>query len=156
MHGVDRHSREITAPDKLTLISCVSRKAGHPAAAAELYTSAWFRKARAYVESRGEPWMILSAEHGLLDPATVIAPYETTLNTMPVKLRREWALGVLEELVVVLAPGACVVFLAGKRYRELLRPALEERGHVVEVPMAGLAIGQQMQWLNRQMEKQDG
>jgi hypothetical protein len=36
------------------------------------------------------------------------------------------------------------------------QPLLEERGHNVEVLMAGLAIGQQMQWLNRQLEKDDG
>ena len=45
-----------------------------PAKAKDLYTSDWFRKARAYVEHRGGPWFILSAEHGLVDPETVIGP----------------------------------------------------------------------------------
>ena len=53
---------------------------------------AWFRKARACVESTGCPWGILSAEYGLLHPDEEIRPYEKTLNAMPVAEKR--ALGV--------------------------------------------------------------
>lgn len=57
------------------LVACTKTKAAGPRAAKDLYTSPWFRKARRYVESRPGCWFILSAEHGLLDPETVIAPY---------------------------------------------------------------------------------
>lgn len=46
--------------------------------------------------------------------------------------------------------GKCVVvFLAGQRYREFLADHLKSRGIVVEVPMEGLRIGQQLSWLGR-------
>jgi len=40
-----------------------------------------------------------------------------------------------------------VVFLAGLRYREFLVKPLQDRGVEVEVPMEGLQIGKQLQWL---------
>ena len=55
-----------------------------PVAAMDLYTSNWFRKARACVEETGCPWRILSAEYGLVHPEEEIGPYEKTLNKMRV------------------------------------------------------------------------
>ena len=40
-----------------------------------------------------------------------------------------------------------VVMLAGKRYREFLMDYLMRRADGVDVPMAGLSIGRQLQWL---------
>lgn len=39
-----------------------------PAPAADLYTSDWFRKARAYAERYADTWFVLSALHGVLAP----------------------------------------------------------------------------------------
>ena len=61
--------------EKLCLLSCVSSKANQPLPACDLYTSALFIKARAYAQSLGCPWFILSAEHGLVHPDKVIALY---------------------------------------------------------------------------------
>jgi hypothetical protein len=47
-----------------------------------LVQSDLFCKARRFAEASGCPWFILSAEHGLVAPGQVIAPYERTLNTM--------------------------------------------------------------------------
>ena len=85
----------------LYLVSCVGQKLSVPAPAADLYTSAWFRKARSYVAESGEPWFILSAKYGLVHPDKVIEPYDVTLNTMPVADRREWARSVLGDLEFV-------------------------------------------------------
>src|SRR6266508_6085183 len=63
---------------KLYLVSCVSEKRSAPSAARDLYVSSLFRKARAFVEAQHAPWFILSAEHGLVHPDTVIAPYDRT------------------------------------------------------------------------------
>ena len=41
-------------------VACVARKGLYRAPAQELYTSARFRKARAYVLQSGAPWCILS------------------------------------------------------------------------------------------------
>jgi hypothetical protein len=73
------------------LVSCVSEKCPGPAPAKELYISNWFRNSRRYVEGTDCPWFILSAEYGLVSPDQIIAPYEKTLNTMPINERRRWA-----------------------------------------------------------------
>ncbi len=131
------------------LVSCVSRKAATASPARDLYRSPWFRKARAYVEARGDRWWILSAEHGLVGPDELIAPYEKTLNRMPIADRRRWAQGVYSRLVEELHPGEEVVFLAGARYREHLEARLVGDGFRVVVPMRRLGIGQQLSWLGK-------
>ena len=131
------------------LVSCVSKKLEECVPAKCLYTSPWFLKARACVESTGRPWYILSAKHGLVCPDQRIAPYDETLNKMPAKKRSLWALDVLDELVPRIQEGATVVFLAGERYRKCLVPALQQKGIRVEVPMKGKKIGEQLQWLGR-------
>jgi hypothetical protein len=130
----------------LALISCVSRKRTSLCAARDLYTSDWFKKARAYVEARQYPWQILSARHCLLDPDKVIGPYEQTLNTMGIAARRAWAERVLAALVPRLANVDRIVILAGDRYRAFLVPRIQEMGIEVEIPLLGLGIGQQLKW----------
>jgi len=44
---------------QLYLVSCVAKKAPAPATAADLYRSAWFLKARSFVERRGARWLEL-------------------------------------------------------------------------------------------------
>jgi hypothetical protein len=131
------------------LVSCVVRKRERECAARDLYISDWFRKARRYAEASGRPWFILSAEHGLVGPDQVIAPYERTLNTMRVAARRAWAKRVAGQLAGATADLSRVVFLAGARYREFLAEHLAGRGIEVTVPMEGLRIGEQLSWLDR-------
>lgn len=135
------------------LVACTKTKAAGPCAAKDLYTSPWFRKARRYVEARPGCWFILSAEHGLLDPETVIAPYETTLKRMDRSQRVAWAQRVHRQLLARrLLPGflAKIVILAGRDYREHLEHWLtlggrDPRG--VEVPLRSLGLGRQLAWL---------
>lgn len=137
------------------LVACTKTKARGPCAAKDLYTSPWFRKARRYVEARPGRWFILSAEHGLLDPERVIAPYETTLKRMDRSQRVAWAQRVHRQLLVRrLLPGflAKIVILAGLDYREHLEHWLtlggrDQRG--VEVPLRGLGLGRQLAWLTQ-------
>ncbi len=97
------------------------------------------------------PWFILSAEHGLVDPDAVIAPYEKTLNTMSSPARREWADRVFSQLCGAAPDARSVTFLAGARYRAFLAERLRATGITVEVPMEGLRIGEQLSWLARQV-----
>jgi hypothetical protein len=129
------------------LVSCVSRKRSIRSPARNLYVSDWFVKARAFVESRGGPWYILSAEHGLVAPNRLISPYERTLNTMKVGERRAWAKMVTAQLDAEGVQAERIVVLAGRRYREFLMPALSSMATSVEVPMEGLGIGEQLAWL---------
>ena len=129
------------------LVSCVSKKRTQSAPAGELYVSEWFRKARAYVQAQGAQWLILSAEYGLLAPETVVAPYEKTLNRMSVNERKAWATRVIGQMDALLPPTDRVVLLAGARYREFLIDYLKKRASMVELPMEGLKIGEQLRWL---------
>ena len=119
------------------------------ARADELYTSPWFSKARAYVTNLGAPWCVLSAKHGLLDPGTVIEPYEQTLNAMPIAGRKVWASRVLRHLQQLVAKGDDLVVLAGERYREFLIGPLSARGVRVHVPMNRMGLGEQLRWLDQ-------
>ena len=133
------------------LLSCVGQKQAAPIHARDLYTSTWFCKARTYADETGQPWFILSAQYGLVHPDEMIAPYDLTLNSMPVADRRRWASRVLTQLEQHLNGIRSVTFLAGRRYREFLEPSLRSRGLVVSIPMEGLRIGEQLSWLTREI-----
>ena len=133
------------------LLSCVGQKRSTHAPARDLYTSPWFHKARTYADRTGRPWFVLSAKYGLVHPDEVIAPYELTLNAMPVAHRRRWASAVLIQLEPHLNGIGTVVFLAGQRYREFLEPSLRSRGLSVSIPMGGLRIGEQLKWLTKEL-----
>ena len=137
-------------PDPLRtvyLLSCVSRKRSTPSQARDLYTSDWFVKARDYVESTRSPWFILSAEHGLVPPGRILAPYERTLNAMRKLERQAWAARVNSQMETSLPAADRIVVLAGVRYREFLMDYLRQRAETVEVPMEGLGIGRQLHYL---------
>lgn len=141
----------MTDQPPITLIACVKGKAPHPCAAREMYQSTWFKKAKAYAEGfYPQRWYILSAQYGLLHPDTPIEPYELTLNAMSAKDRSQWSLKVKGQITETIPP-CKLVFLAGKRYREHLCLWLPIQGYEVEVPMQGLAIGFQQQWLGQQV-----
>ncbi len=135
------------------LISCVSKKRPSAAEAKDLYDSALFAKSRKFVEQRCDSWFILSAKYGLVEPADVIEPYEETLNTKSRRERVEWADRVWTVLRHRLRPDDHLTILAGERYRESLVPLMTEYGCQVNVPMQGLGIGRQLQWLSYQIEQ---
>jgi len=135
------------ADSSIYLVSCVAKKLARPSAARDLYISDWFLKARRFVEATGRPWFILSAEHGLLSPDQIIAPYERTLNKMAVADRRAWADRTHRQLQAQVPTLETATIFAGQRYRGYLVPNLVNHGVVITVPMAGLAIGQQLSWL---------
>jgi cytoplasmic iron level regulating protein YaaA (DUF328/UPF0246 family) len=135
---------------RIALVSCVKSKQSKPAPAKDLYTSTLFRSLRRYAEAHADAWYILSAEHGLVEPNEVLAPYEKTLNKARQDERRNWATKVQTQLRRILPPGAEVIMLAGERYRENLVPFLEAGGHHVAVPLKGMLFGRQLQYLREQ------
>ena len=143
-----RRLRSMSADKQLTcyLVSCVGRKQGRPLPAKDLYASDWFRKARSYVVSTACPWFILSAEHGLLHPDTVTAPYEKTLNRMAIRERQAWAGAVKAQMDRELIGCKKIVVFAGARYREFLMDYLLRSFEQVSVPLEGLPIGMQLAW----------
>jgi hypothetical protein len=75
---------------RVALVSCVKSKRKTAAPACELYISPLFHGLRRYAEANAHAWYILSAEHGLLLPSDIVAPYEKTLLRMPRLERDAW------------------------------------------------------------------
>lgn len=75
---------------QLFVVACGAAKRDHPAPARDLYTGDHFRYVLTGVEREADATLqalgihprvlILSAEHGLVDPDTVLAPYERTMT----------------------------------------------------------------------------
>jgi hypothetical protein len=123
-------------------IACCGSKLDHAAPAGDIYTSDLFKKAKAWAQRFGARWFILSAKHGLLDPSTVIEPYDETLNTKTAAELAAWNALVIEH---VGAMRGRLVVLAGAKYRGWCA------GVDHETPMAGMGIGQQKAWLKAQV-----
>lgn len=121
--------------------------------ARDLYNSQLFKLARRYVEMSREPWYILSAKFGLLDPAQLVAPYDESLKHKGSAERADWGRKVEPQLRGQLLRSVELVMLAGRAYRDPLQHLLEAQGHIVTVPMEGMAIGKQLQFLTRHLSK---
>lgn len=132
---------------RIALVSCVKSKKSVSAPAGQLYTSPLFRSLVQYAEAHADQWFILSAEHGLLHPEEVVAPYERTLNRMANAERLAWAERVQRQLLQTLPRRSEIIVLAGERYREHLIPFLEAHGFTVSIPLQGLPFGKQLQRL---------
>jgi len=134
----------------VVLISCVSQKLNHKSKAKNLYISTLFKKNMAYTEKlQPAKAYILSAKYGLLELDDEIEPYDLTLNTMGAKQKKIWAKNVLEQLQKAEdVKNTNFIFLAGVNYRKNL---VEHMPHY-DVPMAGLKIGKQLQFLTRQLK----
>ena len=133
---------------RICLIACVSLKDTRKMRAGDIYLSPLFKKAREFA-SNFDRWYILSAKYGLISPDMVIEPYEKTLNKMSREDRRKWAENVFGELKKHTKAVDEITFLAGLRYRQDLTPLLLKRGNKICVPMEGMGIGKQLQWLTK-------
>lgn len=128
------------------LVACSAGKLPAEAPAADLYTGQLFRKARTYVQRECNTWLILSALHGVLGPAELVAPYSMYLLAQPAAYRAQWRRRVAEQLDDLLIPGTRVVCLASAPYRTWIDDLPQV---TVEAPLAGLGIGDQLGWLTR-------
>lgn len=136
---------------KIIMISCVSKKLPHLAKAQDLYVSPLFRLNLQFARKlQPDAIYILSAKYGLLDLEAEIAPYDLTLNDMATRQVKAWADQVLEQIKrrADLSRDH-FVFLAGLRYRKFLVPQLAS----YEVPMQGLSIGRQLQFLSERVHE---
>jgi len=134
---------------RIGLVGCVKEKAGGPRPAKDLYVSTLFSGRRSFVEHTCEQWWILSAEHGLVHPDDVLAPYDVTLKAMGQSARREWSSRVMAAIDERVRPVAGDVFEihAGAEYRNFgLIDGLRARGCAVENPTEGMGIGKQLQF----------
>lgn len=132
----------------VVLVGCVKTKLDRPAPARELYVSALFRRQRAYAEAVGVRWFVLSAQHGLVDPDTVLEPYDLRLSQTPSAYRAEWGRRVVAQLEAATGSitGKVVEIHAGAAYVSAVRERLQARGADVVEPLAGLPLGARLAW----------
>ena len=132
---------------KVVLISCVSKKLNHKSKAQDLYVSPLFKKNLQYAKTLdADNIFILSAKYGLLRIDDEIEPYDQTLNKMCSNEIKEWANNVLNQLKKTTdLENDEFVFLAGNNYRKFLLPHIKH----YNIPMQGLSIGKQLQWLTK-------
>jgi len=142
----------VGSPDdgrRLIILGCVAEKLSHPAPARDLYVSPLWEKRRRYAEASGMPWVILSAEYGLVLPEQVIAPYDRALALAPPAERRGWAAAVCPQVVDHCRHlGIALVEVhAGAAYVENgLIEGLNAAGIRVLWPLRGKRIGEQSSW----------
>ena len=122
---------------RVTLIQCTNTKRSGTHKATNLYDeSAYFRIMREWAQSTSNPWYILSAKHGLVNPEQVIDDYNQ--RGLSVKQSKEIARQLHDKGV------SEVLITAGKGYTDQLTPELERLGiDVIEV-CRGKRIGERM------------
>src|SRR5262249_1281589 len=93
-------------------------------------------------------WFILSAKHGLVEPAQVLAPYDLALHRLDRSARQAWACRVVEQLRQrgLLDSGHRFLLHAGADYAEPLATLLP-----AEQPRRGLGIGRRLSWYRRRL-----
>ena len=134
---------------KIILLSCVSQKKNVKCKAKDLYVSPLFCKAYKYAQKLNpDKIYILSAKHHLLELDDEIEPYNLTLNDMSEVEKKEWSQMVLAEMRRKCdLDGDEFIFLAGSNYRKYLLPSIKN----YKIPMEGLGIGRQLEWLTTQI-----
>lgn len=137
---------------KIILISCVSKKLGTKSKAQDLYISPLFKKNFAYAKSLNpHKIFILSAKYGLVNLNQRIEPYNKTLNEMKNSEIKEWANLILTQMKEIFNLDEDeFIFLAGNNYRKFLIKHIKN----YKVPMEGLGIGKQLQWLSNKIKNE--
>ena len=135
-------------PARVVLLGCVKHKLDHPAPAKSLYVSPLWLGRRAYAQASGNPWLILSAKHGLLDPDQQIAPYDVALRELDAIARGRWGDRVIAALLERYGAldGITFEIHAGAAYRHAITPALTTLGASVDAPLSRLTMGRQLSW----------
>ena len=140
------------------LVGCVKTKRADSSAAKNLYRSPLWRCRRAYAESSGCPWYILSAEHGLLDPDKRIDPYDLALMDLRAGARRDWSTRVLNALrnrVPSLANKVIEIHAGATYVRYGLEKGLRNAGATVRLPLAGIpGVGRQQAWYHNRLRRE--
>jgi len=136
-----------TPPDAI-ILGCVKTKRASPAKAKDLYVSPMFAKRRRYAESSGVPWFIFSAEHGIIDPELVIAPYDVAMSRLPVERVQAKGRQAVDQLEALVGPlrGKTFEIHAGASYVRAITGPLTRRGATLSNPLGRLRFGPQLHW----------
>ena len=135
---------------KIVLIACCSKKLASESIVKDLYISTLFKYSYLYAKQIKPDYIfVLSAKYGLLKMDDVIKPYNETLNKKSKSEKEEWANKVILQLKeYVNLDKDQVIFLAGLNYRKFLIDNIKR----FDIPMIGLSIGKQLQYLRKQLD----
>ena len=126
------------APSRVVLVSSSGAHGPAPVPVAELFRSPGFANARAHAERSGLPWFVLSAKHGLLDPADVVSPYDVQIDERSATYRAAWGEWVVAQLSErVQLEGVTVEVHGGVDFAQPLRQPLSRRGAALDLPLPG-------------------
>ncbi|NUC74770.1 hypothetical protein HTZ84_21135 [Haloterrigena sp. SYSU A558-1] len=130
----------------LALVGCGSEKRDEPTEAKSLYTSTYFAKKRQWAEGC-HAWRILSAEHGVVHPTTVLEPYDTAMTDLSDTEAADWGTEVIDDLRPQITGFDEVVILAGHDYVTPIHDDLHELVSTVRWPFQGKRLFEQVEWL---------
>jgi hypothetical protein len=148
--------RELTRHADVLLLGCVKTKKTRPGAAKDVYDSPLWERRRRFAEASGRPWVILSAEHGVLDPDETIVPYDRYLTEQPHQYRMRWAHQVVQQLRERFGDlsGMAFELHASRSYGDPIEPLLRAAGATLLRPLAGLPQGRQLRWYDHDVSDQ--
>ena len=126
----------------------------------QLYGSQLFSKRVDYAKSKGMRWAVLSARYGVWFPHIGLKAYDQTFSDMIPADIAAWHVGVAQRLMEELweqynlgqsvnpiKPSELTIEIhAGADYCHPLTEILRAVGIAVELPLAGLGIGEQLAW----------
>jgi len=127
---------------KLFLIACSESKLSHAAPAVDLYQGQAFKLAVKAALKADADILILSAEHGVVQPDQTLEPYDCSLKRRSTSWRAEWAKNTAKQLSKY--KDRPTTILAGKFYAGAATGFANK-----STPLAGLGIGQQLAVLSK-------
>ncbi|WP_390174058.1 DUF6884 domain-containing protein [Rhodopirellula sallentina] len=149
-------------------MGCGKEKANRAAPACELYTGPLFRASRRWAEQNTDAYFIASAKHLVIEPNTVIEPYDLAMSDLPADEQR-WRAKQIESQFHLHWKEYCefgrnsrgfqvavdkprVVLLASQLYlRGFYDRILAGRDkYSFEDPLRGLGIGNRLAWFKAQ------
>jgi hypothetical protein len=136
---------------EVALVGCGKRKKGVQQGwpAHELYTGMPFRLAYNHAKETADDVHILSALHGLVDPNSMLTPYDFSMVQLAPSKHLAWGRKVLDDLKVAYPMVRLkIVFYAGEQYiRPIMRAIHDEAAYwTFENPLEGLDLYQRIRW----------
>lgn len=131
------------------IVGCSKSKieTDEPVPASELYDSVYFDKRWSYATAITDDVCILSAKHGIVQPDTLLSPYDVSIYDLSADERRA-----LAETIDASQFNAQIVVLAGQHYVDIIERACSGTEQTVEAPLDG-GIGEQLAQLNEMLNE---
>lgn len=111
-----------------------------------------FRRARDFCDREYGEWHVVTILHGLVAPHQVIGGDDPALHTLAAAERWQWAETIAQQLQARIDRSAeplTFVLYASQRYADLLARAAPFA--TLELPLAGMRLGQQLRWYEQRL-----